>query len=266
MHVSVEDTDHVLWIPKGRRLLSGLLGLNLVLLGTALLAGNIFSPAGFWNQGPELFLLILTGLSLLWMLWYLLWARRQPGTPAHVDHHAGSVIVMVVLMVFAVISLLLCVFRMGYYLLMKDCKIIVQIILSFMQAPFFLLQTYFLWAHSKDCIHNHKGLIRLGLMLTVCVDILLWFSGVTDDSVHMEIELENQDKYNSTLHVSALEQLWFIPAFGAHPQLQTGAGKQFFGFSAWFVLVNLGQPLNVFYRMHSTGALMELLTLTLVLC
>uniref|UniRef100_A0A3B1KD53 Uncharacterized protein n=1 Tax=Astyanax mexicanus TaxID=7994 RepID=A0A3B1KD53_ASTMX len=53
--------------------------------------------------------------------------------------------------------------------------------------------------------------------------------------------------------------LWVIPAFGAHPQFESGLGKQFYGFSVWFVLVNLGQPLTVFYRMHSVGALMELL-------
>ncbi|KAF4084714.1 hypothetical protein AMELA_G00109200 [Ameiurus melas] len=53
--------------------------------------------------------------------------------------------------------------------------------------------------------------------------------------------------------------LWVIPAFGAHPQFESGVGKQFFGFSVWFVLVNLCQPLTVFYRMHSVGTLMELL-------
>ncbi|CAB1313004.1 unnamed protein product [Coregonus sp. 'balchen'] len=53
--------------------------------------------------------------------------------------------------------------------------------------------------------------------------------------------------------------LQVIPAFGAHSQFENGLWKQFFGFSAWFVLVNLGQPLGVFYRMHSVGALMELL-------
>ncbi|XP_062382620.1 proton channel OTOP3-like [Sardina pilchardus] len=55
--------------------------------------------------------------------------------------------------------------------------------------------------------------------------------------------------------------LWVIPAFGANPQFKNGVGKQFYGFTAWFILVNLGQPLGVFYRMHSVGALMELLIL-----
>lgn len=55
-----------------------------------------------------------------------------------------------------------------------------------------------------------------------------------------------------------LYQLWIIPAFGVHPQFENGLGKQFFGLTAWFVMVNLGQPLGIFYRMHSVGALMEL--------
>lgn len=56
-------------------------------------------------------------------------------------------------------------------------------------------------------------------------------------------------------------QMWVIPAFGVHPQVEIGFGKLYFGFSAWFVLVNLSQPLSVFYRMHSVAALMELLIL-----
>ncbi len=62
------------------------------------------------------------------------------------------------------------------------------------------------------------------------------------------------------IHVFFSSQLWVIPAFGVHPQFENGLGKNFYGFSAWFVLVNLSQPLSVFYRMHSVGALMELLT------
>lgn len=68
---------------------SGLVGLNLVLFGAALVAGDVSRPTGL-PQAPQLFLLVLIGLSLLWMLWYLLWARKQPGPPPHTDHHAGS--------------------------------------------------------------------------------------------------------------------------------------------------------------------------------
>ncbi|XP_076855919.1 proton channel OTOP3-like isoform X2 [Brachyhypopomus gauderio] len=334
------DGDSVLlWVPTGRRLLSGLLGLNVVLLGAALVAGDAFHPAGLRHQEPEMFLLLLLGLSVLWMMWFLLWARRQPGSPPHTDHLAGSVTVTVVLILFAGFSLLLCVFGMVYNLLMKACRPSAKVLLPFMQTPFLALQAYLLWFHSKDCIHKHRVLTRSGLMVILCTNILLWLNAVTEDSVHMEIELErqyenpvirketDQDTDNDTaclcsrqpacaalrrgyemekraehvrdvdlageelLHRSSKTPapptgrfrysihawsrrliqeicaflilsnvlLWVIPAFGAHPQFESGVGREFYGFSVWFVLVNLGQPLIVFYRMHSVGALMELL-------
>ncbi|KAG9268047.1 otopetrin-3-like [Astyanax mexicanus] len=184
----------LLWVPTGRRLVSGLLGLNVVLLGAALVAGDAFHPEGLHHQEPEVFLLLLMALSVAWMLWYLLWARKQPGLPPHTDHHAGGTTVTVVLMLFAGFSLLLCVFMMVHNVLMKDCHPSARVLLPFIQTPFLCLQTYLLWAHSKDCIHKHRILTRSGLMLILCTDILLWLSAVTEDSIHMEIELERQYK------------------------------------------------------------------------
>ncbi|KAG9283561.1 otopetrin-3-like [Astyanax mexicanus] len=113
-------------------------------------------------------------------------------------------LVPVVLMLFAGFSLLLCVFRVSYYLLLKDCQSLVQILSPFIQAPFFALQTYLLWFHSKDCIHKHEVFTRFGLMLTLCTDVLLWFCAVTDDSIHTEIEMDkqNQDPVNNSYSIS----------------------------------------------------------------
>ncbi|KAI1886430.1 hypothetical protein AGOR_G00195680 [Albula goreensis] len=182
----------LIWAPRGRRLLSGLLGLNVVLLGTALVAGEAFNPTGLRHQEPLVFLLMLMGLSLAWMLWYLLWARNQPGSTPHTDHHAGGVAVTVVLMVFAGFSLLLHMFRMGYYAMMVGCKPVAKIAAPFVEAPFLALQTYLLWAHSKDCIHKHKIQTRSGLILMLSTDLLLWLNAVTEDTVHMEMELERE--------------------------------------------------------------------------
>lgn len=89
-----EDLDPVLvWVPIGRRLISGLLGLNVVLLGAALLAAQAFNPEGLKNQEPQVFILLLLAGSVLWMLWFLLWSRRQAGMAPHQDHHAGGVAV-----------------------------------------------------------------------------------------------------------------------------------------------------------------------------
>ncbi|XP_036427875.1 LOW QUALITY PROTEIN: proton channel OTOP3-like [Colossoma macropomum] len=196
-HLDAGDGDGdsvLLWVPTGRGLISGLLGLNVVLLGAALVAGDAFHPAGLQHQEPEVFLLLLMGLSVVWMLWYLLWARKQPGLPPHTDHHAGGPTVTVVLMLFAGFSLVLCVFMMVHNILMKECLPSAKVLLPFFQTPFLGLQTYLLWAHSKDCIHKHRILTRSGLMVILCTDILLWLNAVTADSVHMEIEMEREYK------------------------------------------------------------------------
>lgn len=88
----IQDLEQV-WIPSGRRLISGLLGLNVVLLGAALFAGQAFNPEGLKHQEPQVFMLLLLAVSLAWMLWYLLWARKQPDISPHKDHHAGGMTV-----------------------------------------------------------------------------------------------------------------------------------------------------------------------------
>ncbi|XP_074475457.1 proton channel OTOP3-like [Sebastes fasciatus] len=201
---SGESSDHqiqdpeldpvLVWVPSGRRLISGLLGMNVVLLGAALVAGQAFHPEGLKHQEPQLFMLLLMGVSVVWMLWYLLWARKQPGICPHKDHHAGGITVIVVLMLFAAFSLLLYIFRIGYLISMKDCKPAAKVFSPFIEAPFLALQTYLLWAHSKDCIHRHKIITRSGLMVILSADLLLWLNAVTEDTIHEEIELEKEDK------------------------------------------------------------------------
>lgn len=85
-----EQETVLLWVPSGRRLISGLFGINVVLLGAALVSGDALNPVGLRHHEPEVFLLLLMGFSVVWMLWYLLWSRRQPGAPPHTDHHAGG--------------------------------------------------------------------------------------------------------------------------------------------------------------------------------
>lgn len=93
VHQAPNPDPVLVWAPTGRRLLSGLLGLNVVLLGAALVAGDAFHPDGLRHQEPMLYILLLMGLSIAWMLWYLFWARNLPGASPHKDHHAGGITV-----------------------------------------------------------------------------------------------------------------------------------------------------------------------------
>ncbi|XP_034426928.1 proton channel OTOP3-like [Hippoglossus hippoglossus] len=191
-----QELDPVLvWVPSGRRLISGLLGMNVVLLGAALVAGQAFNPEGLKNQEPQVFLLLLMGASLIWILWYLLWARRQPGISPHKDHHAGGTTVTLVLILFAAFSVLLFICRIGYLISVRVCQPPAKVLSAFMEAPFLVLQTYLLWAHSKDCVHKHKIITRSGLMVILSADLLLWLNAVTEDTIHEEIELEKSDGF-----------------------------------------------------------------------
>ncbi|NXF05718.1 OTOP3 protein, partial [Smithornis capensis] len=51
--------------------------------------------------------------------------------------------------------------------------------------------------------------------------------------------------------------LWVMQTFGGHPVFENGLERSFYGYSTWFVIVNFGLPLGVFYRMHSVGGLLE---------
>uniref|UniRef100_A0A7N8X565 Otopetrin 3 n=1 Tax=Mastacembelus armatus TaxID=205130 RepID=A0A7N8X565_9TELE len=496
------------------RLLSGLLGLNVVLLGAALVAGQAFNPDGLKHQEPEVFILMLMGVSLIWMLWYLLWARKQPGTSPHKDHHAGGLTVIckfsviltanektyvvesVMNLFFPLINLIrsfqkkqkafgvdqnkcllfgnivrnkslynenkpigsnrtprdshlppgnstLCrcsdsatclVFRKGFeilypfnieFYLMASCMVYVmwknvgrrlspghhvtqkltlrivyqggiiygivfgalaliagstifilyQVWVSQQQLrfnAFLIFYSYHLAVLPVMCLCCLAGMLvyrlemrarmggrnptrRLDVILLVAAAMgqiaLSYFSLVSAlavgtngllgeldlsysllsllelilqnifiiEGLHRHPSLSVRKKQKSSIFkvpafllslvikkpvtpvpeerstdISLLEgntsappavqehdgkksrtrtviqeicaflilsniMLWIIPAFGVHPHFENGLGKQFFGFSAWLVLVNLGQPLIVFYRMHSVGALLELL-------
>uniref|UniRef100_A0AAR2J2R5 Otopetrin 3 n=1 Tax=Pygocentrus nattereri TaxID=42514 RepID=A0AAR2J2R5_PYGNA len=481
---SNKETDHTpQWVPSGRRLISGLIGLNVVLLGAAFVVGDAFNRIGLQHQESELFLLVLMGISLLWMLWYLLSGRRLPGSPPHTDHHAGSATVMgkyqclstTVYLFFPWVKLLIitdskmlkyvllwfcavtddsvhteidlekqdkeafnntfsllapqeaktvCVtLRKGYeilypfnmeYSLLASCMLYVmwknvgrhmssihteaaqkrspfsvlcgRVLLGPLLGLLVLLTgvivfvLYHMWV-----VQNAKRLaalmvfyfFHLGLMpiMALCslagtmvqkmnvreqdghqrnknptksLDVALLLGtavgqlslsylslvaalalGSSDIVSNLDLSysllsmvelvlqnvfiirglhlhnhaphssLKANEKEKSSIReqthrhsyshtysqlmqethadmekqrtlVAHLEktlanqpgnrtQLWVIPAFGAHAQLESGLGKQYFGFSVWFVLVNLSQPLTVFYRMHSVEALIELL-------
>uniref|UniRef100_A0A665UFR4 Otopetrin 3 n=1 Tax=Echeneis naucrates TaxID=173247 RepID=A0A665UFR4_ECHNA len=460
-----QDQELLLWVPSGRRLISGLLGINIVLLGAALVAGQAFNPEGLKHQEPQVFMLVLMGAGLIWMLWFLLWARKQPGISPHKDHHAGGITVISLvftcclgfrsgLMLILSADLLLwlnsvmedsvheeielekqenfhfsntsplcvsgnstlcqcstspvCVaFRKGFeilypfhieFYLMAGCMVYVMwknvgrrtgpghhvtqkmtlrviyeggiiyglvfgALVLVAGATVFILYQVWVSQHQfrltaflifygyhlavmpvmSFCslagmlVHRlerraheggHNPTRSLDVMLLVAAALgqlgLSYFSLVAAlalgtstpladldlsysllsllelilqnifiiEGLHRHPKLLAKRKERSSVfqvaeNMSALPvgqehdgkeswtkrviqeicaflilsniMLWVIPAFGVHPQFENGLGKQFFGFSTWFVLVNLGQPLSVFYRMHSVGALMELL-------
>ncbi|NXU50423.1 OTOP2 protein, partial [Turnix velox] len=88
------------------------------------------------------------------------------------------------LVLFAIFSLVMDVFKVGYYSSFYSCLSAIKIIYPIVQAIFVVVQTYFLWVSAKDCVHVHLNVTRCGLMMTLTTNLAVWMSAVTDESVH----------------------------------------------------------------------------------
>ncbi|KAM4663489.1 proton channel OTOP3-like [Discoglossus pictus] len=173
------------------RLFSGLLAMNVVFLGAALVSSVILSGGFITSRDSNIFLSILMLLSSVWALYHLLATRRRTLALLLQDHHAGTRWLQASLALFGICSLLLSVFKIGYYIMLLPCKMPTDIIFSSVEILFICVQTCLLWFSCKDCIQVKHNLTRCGIMLTLATNLLLWFLAVIDDSVHRENELVN---------------------------------------------------------------------------
>ncbi|KAG8564914.1 hypothetical protein GDO81_012629 [Engystomops pustulosus] len=172
-----------LW-KKGGRLLSGLLGLNVLLLAIVLVSSSAFSDVALVEREVLSLLCVLMGLSGIWMMVYLLWTSRKDHHTVLKDSHAGPIWLRVGLAVFGVCSLVLVVLKIGKSVSLVQCQSPIQIVHPVFQGLFVVLQTYFLWVSCQDCVQSHMNLTRCGLMLTLSTNLAIWMAAVTDESIH----------------------------------------------------------------------------------
>ncbi|XP_073540119.1 proton channel OTOP3-like isoform X2 [Phyllobates terribilis] len=168
------------------RLFSGLMAMNVVFLGAALISSMIISsmPA----QNSYIFLTVLMFCSSAWAMYYLLWTRRKKYAAVLQDHHAGALWLRASLVLFGFCSLLVAVFKIGYDSSLFTCRQPMNIVFSVMEIIFIIIQTSFLWLSCRDCIQVKHNISRWCIMLTMATDLLLWLMAVINDSVHREME------------------------------------------------------------------------------
>uniref|UniRef100_UPI00398F4812 proton channel OTOP3-like n=1 Tax=Pristiophorus japonicus TaxID=55135 RepID=UPI00398F4812 len=177
---------------KNSKLLSGLLAINIVFLGAALILSAIFNRMSVSETHVLILLMVLSALAVGWMMGHQAVGSNAP----HQDLHAGAPWLRGAVLVFGLCSVVLDVFKTGYYLQHGACT--VKVVYPIVEAIFISSQTYLLWFHSKDCFHTHCNITRCGLMLVAATDLVLWMMAVTDDAIHRELELEEQTAHNGT--------------------------------------------------------------------
>ncbi|XP_042308784.1 proton channel OTOP2 [Sceloporus undulatus] len=182
---------------KGGRVFSVLLAINLVLLACTLVSGGAFQEVALHDYDVFFMLTIVMLITITWMLFYIFsTSKRQAAIPCK-DNHAGPIWLRGGLVLFAVLTLVMDIFKTGYYSSFYHCLTVIKIMYPIVQALFVVIQTYFLWVAAKDCIHVHLDLTRCGLMLTLTTNLAVWMSAVTDESVH---KAQSKNPNASTTH------------------------------------------------------------------
>ncbi|EHB03650.1 Otopetrin-1, partial [Heterocephalus glaber] len=129
-------------------------------------------------------LTVLMLLQLLWMLWYVgrSYAQRRLIRPK--DAHAGARWLRGSVTLFAVITIILGCFKVGYFIGFSECLSAAEGVFPVTHALHTLLQVYFLWGHAKDIIQSFKTLERFGVIHSVFTNLLLWANSVLNESKH----------------------------------------------------------------------------------
>ncbi|KAF6299297.1 otopetrin 2 [Rhinolophus ferrumequinum] len=181
---------------KGGRLLSVLLAVNVLLLACTLISGGAFNKVAVYDTDVFALLTTMMLLAALWILFYLLRTARFPDAVPYRDAHAGPIWLRGGLVLFGICTLVMDVFKTGYYSSFFECQSAIKILHPLTQAVFVIVQTYFLWVSAKDCIHVHLDLTRCGLMFTLTTNLAIWMAAVVDESVH-------QAHFHSSSHGNA---------------------------------------------------------------
>lgn len=72
-------------------MLSGIICLNILLLGCALVSGSAYSDVNISTPDLQAFLIILLLLTSIWMIYFCVYTARREEAVAYVDSHAGPV-------------------------------------------------------------------------------------------------------------------------------------------------------------------------------
>nr|XP_057905737.1 proton channel OTOP2-like [Doryrhamphus excisus] len=168
----------------GGWLLSGIICINILILGCALVSSSAFISVAITAVHKQIFLIVLLLMTMLWMLFYTVFTFRKNKTIMTQDSHAGPVWLRAGLVLFGLLSLLMDIFKLANYMGYLHCDSAVKVAFPAVQAVFLFTQTYFLWVHAKDCVQLQSNITRCGLTLTISTNLVVWMAAVTEESLH----------------------------------------------------------------------------------
>ncbi|XP_075999320.1 proton channel OTOP2-like [Genypterus blacodes] len=174
-------------------MLSGIIAVNILILGCALVSGSAFSSVGVSTSHLQIFLIIIILNNTIWMLFYCFHTSRREHAVLYKDGHAGPIWLRGGLVLFGLLSIIMDIFKIASYVGFLHCDSAVKVAFPVVQLVFVIVQTYFLWLHAKDCVQLQRNLTRCGLMLTLSTNLIVWMAMATEESLHQTTAPEEQD-------------------------------------------------------------------------
>ncbi|KAM4740718.1 proton channel OTOP1 [Anableps anableps] len=181
---------------KNAELLSGQYGINLLLIGVALMLAIANHDPSVEEQDLLSFTTSLMILQLIWMMWYILVRHSQRNTRTERDVNATTCWIRGGLTLLAVLSLIMDALKIGYYVGYRTCLSAVHAVNPVIHATHTIAQVHFLWFHIKDVIKSFEMFERFGVIHAVFTNLLLWCNGVMSETEHF---MRNHFRRVSTL-------------------------------------------------------------------
>ncbi|XP_062387034.1 proton channel OTOP2 [Sardina pilchardus] len=188
-------------------LVSGLVALNILLLGCAMVSASVFNMVSISSTHLQIYLIAIMILSSCWMLYYCVYTAHEHRAVLYKDGHAGPIWLRGGLILFGLCSMVMDFFKIAYYVGYLHCDSPVKIVFPVVQAVFIVVQSYFLWHHAKDCVQVQRNITRGGLMLTLSTNLMLWMTAVTEESLHQTVlppSNGSRGSHNTAMRVGAM--------------------------------------------------------------
>ncbi|MED6290237.1 hypothetical protein CHARACLAT_011047 [Characodon lateralis] len=169
---------------KNAELLSAQYGINLLLVGVALMLAIARHDSFVKEKDLLSFTTGLMIVQLLWMLWYIVMRHSQRKKQTQRDVTATTCWIRGGLTLLAVLSLIMDTLKIGYFVGFRSCLSAVFVVYPVIHAIHTVAQVHFVWFYIKDVIKSFETFERFGVIHAVFTNLLLWCNSVMSETEH----------------------------------------------------------------------------------
>ncbi|KAM4691333.1 proton channel OTOP2-like [Rhinophrynus dorsalis] len=185
------------WKKRGR-LVSVLVGANVLLFSCTLVTCVFAKDVDIWEMDLLIFLTVMMCICICWMIFQMYFSWKYRNAVLYKDCEAGPIWMRGGVVLFGTGSFIINIFRIIHAVQSGSCDNRVIILHPFIQAAFIIVQTVFLWVSSKQCVQIYMNATRCALMVLMSINLIIWLITLTEESRFHTAELQEYLEGNVT--------------------------------------------------------------------